>query len=348
MKKYNIKQNKKKIRLYPAVALLILSSLLAGGCAKSKDNNQTQAGQKDDKIKVVTTIFPQYDFVREIAGDEVELSMLIEPGEETHSYEPTPQDIIAIQESDLFIYVGGENDEWVEDILDSIDMDGKKILKLTDCVETVAEEHVEGMQEERGHHHEEEDAHEHDEDIHEEAHEESSYDEHVWTSPENAMVIVDKISEILCEMNPEDALQFRENTEQYLEKLNQLDQEFREVVENSERNLLLFGDRFPFRYFADAYNLDYYAAFPGCASDTEPSAATMAFLINKVKEEKIPVVLKMELSNDNIARAIAEATNAEVRTFYSCHNLTVEEFETGQNYLSMMEKNVDTLKEALN
>ena len=233
----------------------------------------------------------------------------------------------------------------MEDILESIDTEKIRQLRLIDCVETVNEEHVEGMKEERGHEHGEEEA---DQESDHGSHETMTPDEHVWTSPKNAISIVERITEELAGLDPEHQAEYEENKEAYEKQLEALDDAFREVVQSAKREVLLFGDRFPFRYFADAYDLDYYAAFPGCASDTEPSAATMAFLINKVKEEQIPVVLKMELSNENIANAIAETTHAEVRTFYSCHNLTVREFAEGETYLSMMKKNVETLKEALN
>lgn len=332
------KESKFRVRLFRAGECAVLAALLLsglGGCAEKG----VEAEREDGKISVVTTIFPQYDFVRQIAGDNVDLKMLLKPGEETHSYEPTPQDIIAIQKSDVFIYVGGENDAWVEDILESMPEDDRVTLKLLDCVDTVEEEHVEGMQEEAGH--------THDEAEEEEEHSVHEVDEHVWTAPENAGLITEQIRQILVEMDPEHADTYNENAEQYQAELEKLDNEFRDVVEHARRNLLIFGDRFPFRYFADAYGLDYYAAFPGCASDTEPSAATMAFLINKVKEEKVPAILKMELSNENIANAIAEATGAEVKVFYSCHNLTAEEFASGETYLSMMQQNVETLKEVL-
>lgn len=323
---------------------LICGSLLTG-CGTGRAEDASEKAQDDGRISVVTTIFPQYDFVRQIAGDSVDLKMLLKPGEETHSYEPTPQDIIAIQNSDIFIYVGGENDAWVEDILDSMPDAGMRTLKLIDCVDTVEEEHVEGMQEQPGHSHEEEEYHG---DETEEAHSVHEIDEHVWTSPVNASAIVDEIKELLAQTDPENRQRYEENAEAYEAELAALDAAFREVVDNAGRRLVIFGDRFPFRYFADEYELDYYAAFPGCASDTEPSAAVMAFLINKVAEEKVPAVLKMELSNENIANAIAEATGTEVRMFYSCHNLTAEEFENGETYLSMMQKNVETLKEVLN
>ena len=343
VRKRNISRQRKWIGIL-AVCGLLCGSLLAG-CGTERAEGVSEEVQDDGRISVVTTIFPQYDFVRQIAGENVELKMLLKPGEETHSYEPTPQDIIAIQNSDIFIYVGGENDAWVEDILESMPEADMLTLKLMDCVDTVEEEHVEGMQEQPGHSHEEEESHE---DETEEEHSVHEIDEHVWTSPVNASAIVDKIKELLVQADPENRQIYEENAEAYEAELAELDAEFRDVVDNAGRRLVVFGDRFPFRYFADEYGLDYYAAFPGCASDTEPSAATMAFLINKVKEEEIPAVLKMELSNENIANAIAEATGTEVRTFYSCHNLTAEEFEDGETYLSMMQKNVETLKEVLN
>lgn len=343
VRKRNISRQRKWIGIL-AVCGLLCGSLLAG-CGTERAEGVSEEVQDDGRISVVTTIFPQYDFVRQIAGENVELKMLLKPGEETHSYEPTPQDIIAIQNSDIFIYVGGENDAWVEDILESMPEADMRTLKLMDCVDTVEEEHVEGMQEQPGHSHEEEESHE---DETEEEHSVHEIDEHVWTSPVNASAIVDKIKELLVQADPENRQTYEENAEAYEAELAELDAEFRDVVDNAGRRLVVFGDRFPFRYFADEYGLDYYAAFPGCASDTEPSAATMAFLINKVKEEEIPAVLKMELSNENIANAIAEATGTEVRTFYSCHNLTAEEFEDGETYLSMMQKNVETLKEVLN
>lgn len=311
------------------------------GTREGNVREEEKNGRDSEKVHVVTTIFPPYDFVREIAGDNVELRMLLKPGEESHSYEPTPQDMIAIQESDLFIYTGGENDVWVEEILSSMPDSGRQVLKLIDCVDTVEEEHVEGMKESPGHSH---DGQEEDEETHS-VHE---IDEHVWTSPVNAEQIVEEISKALTAADPSGQAVYEENAEVYKEKLSELDEEFRDVVKGAERKLLIFGDRFPFRYFADEYGLDYYAAFPGCAGDTEPSAATMAFLIDKVKEENVPAVLKMELSNDDIAAAIAEATGTEVKIFYSCHNLSAEDFENGETYLSMMQKNVRTLKEVLN
>ncbi len=380
----NMRENKQRKRfIKPAlsiswlISVMLISALLLSGCGgqnKISGSKSAQGPAEDTgKISIVTTIFPPYDFVREIAGDHVELKMLLKPGEESHSYEPTPQDMIAIQKSDVFIYTGGENDVWVEEVLSSMPDSDRLTLKLVDCVDTVEEEHVEGMKESPGHTHadhagEEHTVEEHTDEGHtdeEHADEEHGHedhageselealsvheiDEHVWTSPVNAALIVEQIKEVLVEADPSNRASYEKNAAAYEEALSELDQEFRNVTEHAERSMLIFGDRFPFRYFADEYGLDYYAAFPGCAGDTEPSAATMAFLIDKVKEEKVPAVLKMELSNADIANAIAEATGTEVRVFYSCHNLSAEDFENGETYLSMMQKNVETLKEVLN
>ncbi len=380
----NMRENKQRKKLIkPAlsvswlISVILISVLLLSGCGGqnkiSGGKSAPGSGEESGKISVVTTIFPPYDFVREIAGDHVELKMLLKPGEESHSYEPTPQDMIAIQKSDVFIYTGGENDVWVEDVLSSMPNSERLTLRLVDCVDTVEEEHVEGMKESPGHthadHDDEEHTHadhageEHTEEEHAaedhahadhageselEVHSVHEIDEHVWTSPVNAALIVEQIKEVLIGADPSNRASYEKNAAAYEEALSELDQEFREVTENAEHSLLVFGDRFPFRYFADEYGLDYYAAFPGCAGDTEPSAATMAFLIDKVKEENVPAVLKMELSNEDIANGIAEATGTEVKVFYSCHNLSAGDFENGETYLSMMQKNVETLKEVLN
>ena len=264
------------------------------------------------------------------------LKLLLPPGAESHSYEPTPKDIIEIQNCDVFIYVGGESDAWIEDILSSMDTSQKQLVALMDCVDTVEEETVEGMQAE-GHAHEEG-----------AAEQEAEYDEHVWTSPKNAILIVEKIANELSLLDDSNSEAYQSASTDYIEKLKVLDSSFETVVSSATRNMMIFGDRFPFRYFADAYGLDYYAAFPGCSSETEPSAATVAFLTDKVSEEKLPVVFYIEFSNHKVADAIAEATGAKAMLFHSCHNVSAEELEAGATYLSLMENNVEVLKEALN
>jgi len=316
------------------VLLAILMTAILTGCQQNNTKSSADTDDTDDVVNVVTTIFPQYDFVREIAGDNVELMMLLSPGSESHSYEPTPQDIITIQNCDVFIYVGGESESWVDEILESMDTGNMKIIALMDSVNVVEEEIVEGM--------EAEDEHESDE-----QEEEAEYDEHVWTSPKNAKLIVQGISDALCEADRANAGLFKENTTAYLEKLDELDAALQEVVDHAARTTLVFGDRFPFRYLAVDYGLTYYAAFPGCSSDTEPSAATVAFLIDKVNQENIPVVFYIEFSNGKMADTISESTNAVKLLLHSCHNVTAKELEGGVSYLDLMNQNVENLKEAL-
>ena len=321
------------------------------GCAAPAET------EDDGRMKVVTTIFPQYDFVRAIGGDLVHLRMLLSPGEEMHSYEPTPLDIKEIQNCDLFIYVGGENDVWVDRILDNMGDHRPETLRLVDLTDTVEEEIVEGMMEERGHEHDHDEADHHEDGDHDEevdhheddsSHEEhEEADEHVWTSPVKAAEITEAIAAKMAEIDPANAAQYREGAHAYAAQLMDLDARFREIVGNAERKTIVFGDRFPIRYFAEEYGLEYYAAFPGCSAETEPSASTLAFLIDKVREEEIPVVFSIELSNGNIAKAICESGGAVQRTFYSCHNLTREQMESGATYVSMMTENLEVLEEAL-
>ncbi|AUS97039.1 ABC transporter substrate-binding protein [Clostridium thermosuccinogenes] len=313
------------------VLLLLFLSTILFGCRQSANANS------DEKISVVATIFPQYDFVREIAGDNVDLTMLLPPGSESHSYEPTPQDIIKIKNCDVFICVGGSSEEWLKEIIESMDTSEMKVVYLMDMVDAVEEEIVEGMEEEHGH-----------DDDHEDEHEEKlEYDEHVWTSPKNAKIIVQAISDMLCEVDAANASEYKKNTESYLAELDELDAAFQAAVDAGIRKTIVFGDRFPFRYFADAYGLEYYAAFPGCSTETEPSAATVAFLIDKVKAENIPVVFHIELSNEKMADAICEATGAKKLLLHSCHNISKREFERGVTYLDLMKANVEAIKEAL-
>ena len=320
--------SKKTLRLLLLPALLLLT-----GCAGS--SKETADSQENTKLSAVATIFPQYDFLRAIGGDHLDLHMLLSPGAESHSFEPTPGDMITVSECDLFVYVGGDSDAWVETILDSVDTSNKEVVTLMDCVDTVAEETVEGMQAERhGHDHDEED--------------EEELDEHVWTSPRNAARICRKLCDTFSAADSAHAAQYAQRCGDYVEQLDRLDAEFQDVVENAARKTVVFADRFPLRYFADAYGLDYYAAYPGCADAAEPSAATVAFLIDKVRAEGIPVVFTIELSNGKLADTICEATGAKKLEFATCHNVTAQAFANGATYLQLMERNVQALREALN
>ena len=306
--------------------ILCMTAILCLFCSCGNEDTK----KDDGKLNIVTTIFPPYDFAKNVGGEYVNVSMLLKPGMESHSYDPTPQDIIKIQECDLFIYTGGESDEWVKDILESSDRKPKKTLAMMDVCETVREETVEGMEKD------------------EDDSDEIEYDEHVWTSPKNAVNITVSIDSILKELDKSHTDEFEKNTSEYKNKLSQLDGDFREIADNAKRKTLVFGDRFPFRYFADEYGLKYYAAFPGCSSETEPSPSTVSFLIDKVKAEKIPVVFSIEFSNGKVADTICESTGSKKMTFHSCHNVTQEEFDNGVSYLSLMQGNVKALKEALN
>lgn len=331
------------------VVLLLLLSLLLPGAALP---GLAEAGE--EKLSVVTTIFAPYDFVRQVAGENAQVSMLLSPGSESHSFEPTPQDIIRIQDCDVFIHVGGENDLWVERILESMDTSKITILRLVDMVDTVDEEMVEGMEhphEEHGEEHAgQEEAHG-EEGAHEpgEAHvHEGELDEHVWTSPRNAMRIVGVIADTLSALDEGNAGTYAANAASYQDELAALDAALQDIVAMGRRRLLVFGDRFPFRYFADAYGLTYYAAFPGCSTDTEASAQTVAFLIDKVKEEQVPVVFTIELSTGRIAGAIAESTGAVRMEMGSAHNVSRDDFEAGITYLDIMWRNSEALEAALN
>ena len=232
--------------------LLVLGLTACGQSAEQED---------DGKLHIVATIFPAYDFARAAGGDDADVTLLLPPGAESHSYEPTPADILAVQECDLFIYLGGESDAWVDTILDSAERTGAT-LRMVDCVELLEEETVEGMQEEPGHDHEDHDLGEVKE-----------IDEHVWTSPVNAAAITRTIGDTLAELDPARGEAYQERAEAYAGEIDQLDQDFRDFFATAPRKTIVFGDRFPIRYFAEEYDLDYYAAFPGCSTQTEPSAA---------------------------------------------------------------------------
>ena len=305
------------------ILLAMLCALLSGCGAQSEPEGEG--------ISVVATVFAPYDFARQLVGERGEVTLLLSPGSEAHSYEPSPKDIIEIQNCDLFIYVGGVSDAWVSDVLESVGGEVRTVT-LMDCVELLEEEHVEGMEVD-------EDEHEHEGEI--------EYDEHVWTSPRNAELICEKIAAALCEVDPEGAEEYGTALESYCAQLDELDAAFTEVVENGVRDTVVFGDRFPLLYFAKAYGLNYYAAWPGCADEAEPSAATVTFLIDKVKAEGIPVVFHIELSNEDMADTICNETGAKKMLFSACHNVTRAQFDAGVTYLELMWQNVDALREAL-
>ena len=326
-------------------ALILICTLCLVLCACGQ---QAQAPETDGGVNIVATVFPAYDFARQIAGDDGNVTLLIPPGSEAHSYEPTPQDIIRIQNCDLLVCNGGESEAWLDEILGGMDREIPAVVML-DCVDALTEEVKEGMQvhgHDHGHDdhdHDEHDGHDHDD--HEEHEEE--YDEHVWTSPVNAQLICRAISAALCQADPAHASDYTARCVDYCAELQELDADFRGVIANAKRHTLIFADRFPVRYFVEEYGLDYFAAFPGCADDAEPSARTVAFLIDRVREEQAPAVLYIEFSNQKMADIVCEDTGCEKLLFNSCHNVTADQLRGGVTYLELMRGNLETVKEAL-
>lgn len=313
------------------LALWIPAAVLSG-CAPQDDSAAS------NKLNIVTTIFPAYDWVREILGaetDRAEITTLLDSGVDLHSYQPTVDDIVKISDCDLFLYVGGESDGWVEDALKNAPNKERKVIRLLDVLgdSAKAEETVAGMQEEE---------HDHEE--------EAEYDEHIWLSLKNAQVLVAAISEALQETDSARKDTYAANAAAYVEKLSALDGEYRAAVDSGKYKTLLFGDRFPFRYLADDYGLDYYAAFPGCSAETEASFETVSFLAGKMDALGLPCVLTIEGTQHKIAETIVQNTtqkNQQVLTMDSMQAVTANDAASGVSYLSIMEKNLSVLKKAL-
>lgn len=332
-----------KNRLLKVIGGVLAIVLIVGICIFAI----TKFSQNKKTANIISSNFVGYDFARAVTGDKSEVAMLLKPGAEMHDFEPTPEDIINIKNADLFIYVGGESDEWVEDLLEDNEIPEEKTLRLMDLVEVKEEELSEGMEEhvhEHEHEHESEESHEEHEHHHEE---EVEYDEHVWTSPVNAVKLVNGIKEKLSKIYPENENIYTKNADVYTSRLSDIDKKIRDVVANGNKKELVFGDRFPFRYFVDEYGLNYYAAFPGCSEQTEASSKTIAFLINKAKSDNVKTILKIELTSDKLAKSIAEEAGAKVMTLNAAHNISSEDFEKDVTYADIMESNVEVLKEAL-
>lgn len=337
----------KVIRIVNILVLLSLCVILLSGCSKVNRRQDKSLGSNDTgKLKIVTTIFPYYDFVRQIAGDKVELRLVVPAGMDTHSFEPTAEDMIAISEADIFIYNGGPMESWVERVLSATDTGNQRIEAMIEQVDTLEEEFVEGMSGGEGNEGHSHNAHGHTE--HEDSADgEAEIDEHIWTSPENAKILVSYILNILIGEDSVNSDFYSKNADIYIKKLDELDNKISEIVSKGKRKNLVFADRFPLRYFTEEYGIGYSAAFAGCSADIEPSADTIAYLTDKVKNEKIPVVLKIELTSSRVANVIADMTGAEVELFYTCHNVTRKQFEHGISYVELMEHNIRVLKKAL-
>ena len=311
------------------------------------------------KYSVVSTSFPGYDFARAVTKNtNISTKMLVKPGAETHTYEPTPQDIIDIKNADMFIYVGGDSDTWVKKILKDVDTKKTHVVKLVDLVSTVEEEIVEGMEDEDEHDHEHDHDHDHDDHDHDHDHnhdhkhdhdghdhddhdeeEGAEIDEHVWTSPKKAMEIVKKIAKVASEIDTAEKNKIDDNTEKYVAEIAQVDKDLHQAIDGKISEIVV-ADRFPFRYFADEFGLKYAAAFSGCSEQTEASAKTISFLINKVKQDKVKKIYKIELSNGKIAETVSKDTGAEVLELHSAHNVTADDFSKGVTYVDLMKRNL--------
>ena len=333
----------KKLTVILMAAVLMMNLMLPGAALAD-----------EKKINVVTTIFPIYDWVREVAGqeaDRLELTMLLDSGADLHNYQPTAPDILKIATCDLFIFVGGESDEWTEDVLRHSMNPNMLVINLLDALGDAVkeEEAVEGMEHE--HHHDEDEDHDH-EDEHDHDHEEEEHeaDEHIWLSLRNARLAAQVIADALSRIDPDHADAFKANDAAFAAKLEDLDARYAAAVEAGARKTILFGDRFPFRYLADDYGLAYYAAFSGCSAESEASFETIAFLAGKVDEMNLPAVLTIENPKTRIAETIVQTTkNKDQKILHmdSMQSVTAQALKDGAHYLDIMESNLKVLEEAL-
>lgn len=381
LKKEFIGENKfsrKTEFLRKSVVFIVTISMILGmaGCGKTTEKEDNY------RLKIVTSLFPYYDMARAVIGDVkgIDLKMIVTPGQDSHSFEPTPSDVIQMENADVLIYNGGSLETWIDTLLDSLNNKNQIKMKMMDYVDVLNEEIVEGMDtrfDSHDEHSHSEDSHNHKEHSHSEdsynqeegshsedslKHEEHSHDsevsdheeeshnetdEHIWTSPVNEIIMTEKICKTLSKALPEEKENFQKNAENYISQLKELDNEFRTIVENAKINEIIFADKFPLQYFAKEYGLKYYAAFPGCGSDMEPSAKTIAFLVDKIKEDNIKAVFYLELSSHIVADAIETDTGAKPLQFNSCHNITQKQFDSGVTYVDLMKENVNNLKIAL-
>lgn len=295
-------------------SLLLALCLLLTACSAGAESG-------GEPLRVVATDFPCYDLARQVLGSDASLTLLIRPGMDTHTYEPTPADAKAVYEADVLIYIGGTSDAWVEDML--ADAPGVAAVRMMDSVQPLEEAHAEH------------------------GHEDISYDEHIWTSPVNMRAMLSSVEEALCAADPDGASTYRANAEAYDAQLVQLDQTFRDLVSGAARTELIFADRFPFLYFAREYGLSYVSAFSGCSEEAQPSVQAVAALIDAVEQDGVPVIYVIEMSTGDVARAVAEQTGAEIVEMHSCQSVTGEEFEAGETYLSLMTRNVEALRKGL-
>ena len=322
----------KKVILVIILIAIILVGIIAGVVFGKK--NKTGNNNNTGKIKVTASNFASYDFLRAIIGDNdnIELTFLLGPGKDAHSYDPTAQDLITIQNSDLFIYIGGEMEKWADRVLPTLDTGNTKVICVADDIKTIDEQEIDGAEPEE-----------------EEDEEEGAFDEHIWTSPDNAITMVNTLEKSMEEIDSSNSSKYKQNAENYIAKIKNVDKQIQEIVDNKKRDRLVFGDKMPMQYFINYYKLQVSAAFSGCSTETEPSSKTIAYLVNKAKEEKTPVILYIELNNGKVANTIANEVGNGCRAMQiqTLHNVSKTDFDNGETWVSLMERNLDVLKAAL-
>lgn len=325
------------MKLKKIISAILLVIILIGCFYFTFKTNERQKYRVNNKPTIVVTTFSAYDFVKHIAGDTVNLVFLLGPGVDSHGYEPGAKDIMQIENADMFIYVGGTLEPWSTKVIESLESDVKTV-RLIDSIDLKEEVKIDGAQEETHDHHN----HEHEE-INE-----REYDEHIWTSPENAIEMINFISNHLKELKNENEALYDQNANEYIKEIKKVQKDITEVVNKSKRKRLVFGDKMPMQYFIQEFGLEVSAAFAGCAEETVPTSGTIAYLVDLIKNEKIPVVLYTEMNEGKVAKTLADETGAKSKRIQTLHNISKQDFENGETYVSLMRRNIEVLKEALN
>lgn len=309
------------------LAVITAAATVFSLCACSSESGYSNSDS--GKLKIISTVFPPYDLARQIAGDNAEISILLPPGSEIHNYEPSAKDMIAIRNCDIFLYIGGENEQWAEKLINSNDTENVTAVKLIDYVPTLSED---------------EDDHDHDHD-HEHEHE---TDEHIWTSPKNAQLMLSAVYDAICKVDPSNKQTYTKNKDAYAKQLSDLDDAYRSAVDNAKNKTIVLADKFPFRYLAHEYGLEFSAAFAACSDESEPGVSTMIKLTKTIKENNIPAVYYLEFSSTKIADTLCDETGATKLMLHSCHNVSKQDIENNVSYVDLMKQNLENLKLTLN
>lgn len=311
------------------LAVITAAATVLSLCACSSESGYSNS--YSGKLKIISTVFPPYDLARQIAGDNAEISILLPPGSEIHNYEPSAKDMIAIRNCDIFLYIGGENEQWAEKLINSNDTENVTAVKLIDYVPALSED---------------EDEHDHDHD-HDHEHEHET-DEHIWTSPKNAQLMLSAVYDAICKVDPSGKQTYTKNKDAYAKQLSDLDNAYRSAVDNAKNKTIVLADKFPFRYLAHEYGLEFSAAFAACSDESEPGVSTMIKLTKTIKENNIPAVYYLEFSSTKIADTLCDETGATKLMLHSCHNVSKHDIENNVSYVDLMKQNLENLKLTLN